>query len=247
MGSGSRARSVRWSRVAYRLLLAALPAEFRRLYAPEMAQVFRSLCADGHRQAGLVGVLRVWPGALRDWAGALVGEYVTSPTPVVEPWPRRPIRRSALVAGGVGGGLLGLYLALTNLAVLAVPTGSPATAGVLGVTGALCAHAGFQGARATGRLATGIRVGAAAGALIAVLMNMALTIVALVFFDALRRHAGADPDYLRSGTSSYGSYLVDDTVGGWLYGAAFCLVSGAGLGALGGIVGRWRGPRLASV
>lgn len=247
MGSQSWARSVRWSCVAYRLLLVALPAEFRRLYVPEMARVFRSLCADGHRQAGLIGVLRVWPGALHDWASALMGEYVTPPAVVVAPRPRHPIYRSALVAGSVGGSLLGLYLALTNLAVLAVPAGSPATAGVLGVAGVLCARAGFQGARATGRLAMGIRVGAATGALIAVLMNMALTIVALVFFDALRRHAGTDPDYLRSGASSYGSYLVDDTVGGWLYGAAFCLVSGAGLGALGGIVGRWRGPRLASV
>jgi len=246
MGSGSRARSVRWSLIAYRLLLAALPADFRRLYAPEMARVFRDLCAAGHHQAGPAGVLRVWPAALRDWAGALVGEYVTPPA-VVAPRPHPSIHRSALVAGGVGGGLLGLYLALTNLAVVAVPAGAPMTACVLGGVGALCARAGLQGARATGRLATGVRAGAAAGALVAILMNAALTITALVFFDTLRRHAGVDPDYLRSGASSYADYLVDDTLGGWFYGSAFCLVGGAGLGSLGGVIGRWRGPRLASV
>jgi hypothetical protein len=208
-----------------------------------MAGVFRALCDEAQARGGPCGVLGIWPAALADWAGAMVGEYLTSSSRGTSAAPPGSVAcRPALVAGCAGGSLLGLYLVLTNLAVVVLPDETLTTLGVLSLVGALCAGAGLRGARSTGRLATGVRNGATVGLVVGVVMNVALSIMALAFYDVLRRHASADPDYVRSGAPSYAAYLIDDTVGGWLFGTVFLLVTGAGLGVVGGIVGAWRGP-----
>ena len=50
----------------HHILLFAYPAAHRREYGPLMAQLFRDLCHDSHRQGGFVGLLRLWSHVLKD-------------------------------------------------------------------------------------------------------------------------------------------------------------------------------------
>ncbi len=59
---------------AYHILLAAYPAEFRRRYGPEMAQVFRTCCRASYVSSGVRGVLRLWLLTVWDWATSAAGE-----------------------------------------------------------------------------------------------------------------------------------------------------------------------------
>jgi hypothetical protein len=71
-------RAVAISDRAYRILLAAYPAEFRRRYGPEMAQVLRTSCQIAYHALGAGGVLRLWPGLLWDWAWSAADERFAS-------------------------------------------------------------------------------------------------------------------------------------------------------------------------
>lgn len=48
----------------YRLLLTAYPADFRREFGEDVAQLFRDVCRDAGERGGLGSVLRLWPSAL---------------------------------------------------------------------------------------------------------------------------------------------------------------------------------------
>jgi hypothetical protein len=52
----------------YRALLIFYPADYRREYGADMAQVFRDMCRDSYRQGGVWGVLRSWLPVLLDLA-----------------------------------------------------------------------------------------------------------------------------------------------------------------------------------
>jgi hypothetical protein len=62
---------------AYQLLLKAYPAAFQDRFRMEMAQVFRSMCREAHAEAGVNGVLRLWPSALWDWVRAALYQWKT--------------------------------------------------------------------------------------------------------------------------------------------------------------------------
>jgi hypothetical protein len=62
----------------YRTLLAAYPADFRRRYGPEMAQVFRTCCHASYCASGSRGVVRLWLPALWDWAWTATRERFSS-------------------------------------------------------------------------------------------------------------------------------------------------------------------------
>jgi hypothetical protein len=51
---------------AYRVLLVAYPARFRREYGPHMVQVFRDSCRQASRQGGTNGLVRLWRITLLD-------------------------------------------------------------------------------------------------------------------------------------------------------------------------------------
>ena len=74
----TRSRVVIVSDRVYRGLLAAYPAEFRRRYGPEMAQVFRTCCRTTYNSSGVGGVLRLWLPTLWDWARSAAGERFSS-------------------------------------------------------------------------------------------------------------------------------------------------------------------------
>lgn len=59
----------------YHILLFAYPAAHRREYGPLMAQLFRELCRDSHRQEGFVGLLRLWSHVLTDTAVTAAVEH----------------------------------------------------------------------------------------------------------------------------------------------------------------------------
>jgi hypothetical protein len=69
-----RSRALAISDRAYRILLAAYPAEFRRRYGPEMAQVFRTCCHASYDSSRVSGVLRLWLPTLWDWAWSAASE-----------------------------------------------------------------------------------------------------------------------------------------------------------------------------
>jgi Flp pilus assembly protein TadB len=50
----------------YRTLLLAYPAAFRRAYGEDMAQVFRDVCRDTVGNAGIWGLVCLWPVSLWD-------------------------------------------------------------------------------------------------------------------------------------------------------------------------------------
>jgi hypothetical protein len=62
----------------YRTLLVAYPAEFRRRYGLEMAQVFRTCCHATYRLSGAGGVARLWLPTLLDWAWTAARERFSS-------------------------------------------------------------------------------------------------------------------------------------------------------------------------
>lgn len=63
--------------VAYRLLLAFYPAQFRRAYGAPMLQLFRDCCLKAHRQAGRPGLARLWARTLVDWSTSVLEEQMT--------------------------------------------------------------------------------------------------------------------------------------------------------------------------
>ena len=67
------ARLLAFVALAYRSLLRAYPAAFRKRFAPEMSQVFRSLCRQAYEESGRGGVLAVWLSAT--WDGMLAALY----------------------------------------------------------------------------------------------------------------------------------------------------------------------------
>lgn len=51
---------LRWSLLAYQLLLTLYPLEFRREFGESMRQVFVDLARDAWNSAGFVGILQLW-------------------------------------------------------------------------------------------------------------------------------------------------------------------------------------------
>ena len=62
----------------YRLALRAYPADFRRQYGREMAQVFTDRCRSVARSQGLAGLARFSASVAADWAASIVRERASS-------------------------------------------------------------------------------------------------------------------------------------------------------------------------
>jgi hypothetical protein len=58
----------------YRTLLVLYPADFRRAYGPQMAQVFRDVCRDTYCQGGTAGLVNWWAAALFDLLATVIAE-----------------------------------------------------------------------------------------------------------------------------------------------------------------------------
>jgi hypothetical protein len=74
----SRSHALALSDRVYRKLLVAYPAEFRRRYGPEMAQVFRTSCRASYHASGARGVLRLWLPTLWDWVWTAGREWFSA-------------------------------------------------------------------------------------------------------------------------------------------------------------------------
>jgi hypothetical protein len=59
----------------YRALMQVYPGGFRKRFAAEMAQVFRTLCYDAYTESGVGGVMRLWLPAVRDWAWSAIYQW----------------------------------------------------------------------------------------------------------------------------------------------------------------------------
>ena len=90
----------------YTLLLMVYPANFRREFEPDMAQVFRDKCRAELANRGVPGLMRVWLSVLLDWVKSVFEQHIREAFHMSgRQW---FIRVGALAA--MAGGLLGLYL-----------------------------------------------------------------------------------------------------------------------------------------
>ncbi len=80
----------------YRLLLHCYPAEFRREYAWEMAQTFRTCCREALQQRGTSGVIRLWGTILYDFTTSVAVQHVRA---MVALWKRLFMKMSAINSG----------------------------------------------------------------------------------------------------------------------------------------------------
>ena len=69
-------RSLSVSARLYKLLLIIYPAEFRRRYGREMAQVFRDRCRQQMQQGGKLGIARLWTRMFIDLLGTASVEHL---------------------------------------------------------------------------------------------------------------------------------------------------------------------------
>lgn len=75
---------VRWFCGVHRVLIFAYPAEFRRRYGHEIAQVFRDRCRYVFRTQGPSGMLRLAAEGLADWLIAVFHERIASMQPEMQ-------------------------------------------------------------------------------------------------------------------------------------------------------------------
>ena len=86
-------RIVSLSDTLYRLLLRCYPSEFRREYAPEMAQTFRTCCRETLQQRGTTGVLQLWGTILYDFTTSVTVQHLRAG---VAQWKRLFMKTAAI-------------------------------------------------------------------------------------------------------------------------------------------------------
>lgn len=86
-------RIVSLSDTLYRLLLRCYPSEFRREYAPEMAQTFRTCCRETLQQRGTAGVLQLWGTILYDFTTSVFVQHLRAG---VAQWKRLFMKTAAI-------------------------------------------------------------------------------------------------------------------------------------------------------
>lgn len=86
-------RIVSMSDTLYRLLLRCYPAEFRREYAGEMAQTFRTCCREALQQRGTGGVMQLWGTILYDFTTSVAVQHTRA---IVALWKRLFMKNSAM-------------------------------------------------------------------------------------------------------------------------------------------------------
>lgn len=89
-------RIVSLSDTLYRLLLRCYPSEFRREYAPEMAQTFRTCCREALRQQGTHGVLQLWGTILYDFTTSVFVQHMRA---MVAQWKRLFMKTPTMNSG----------------------------------------------------------------------------------------------------------------------------------------------------
>lgn len=89
-------RIVSLSDTLYRLLLRCYPPEFRREYAQEMAQTFRTCCREVLQQHGTGGVMQLWGTILYDFTTSVFVQYMRA---VVAQWKRLFMKTSVIDSG----------------------------------------------------------------------------------------------------------------------------------------------------
>ena len=150
----------------------------------------------------------------------------------------KPVVHEGLLFGVILGIIMMLYTILTNLSI--VNANEVLTVIFWIATFGLSTLAGLRTAQVTGIVISGIWAGLITCFTAILLKNFATAIISVVFFDFLRQHALQDRDFLRSGIADYGNYLIDDTIGGFIFGTIAFSVLGLLLGAFGGLIGKQR-------
>ena len=103
--------------------------------------------------------------------------------------------------------------------------------------------AGWQTARATGRLRSALEVAALVWAVSTVIGLFALRTVTFAGMDVIRQNTFMLEDFARSGARDIETFIVEDALGASLFGSVAALVAGAGCAVAGALLDRrTRGP-----
>ena len=86
-------RIVSMSDTLYHLLLHCYPSEFRREYAGEMAQTFRTCCREALQQRGTGGVMQLWGTILYDFTTSVTVQHMRA---MVALWKRLFMKNTAM-------------------------------------------------------------------------------------------------------------------------------------------------------
>jgi hypothetical protein len=101
--------------------------------------------------------------------------------------------------------------------------------------------AGWRGARATGRVRTGVEASLVTWVVSSAIGITALWIITFAFMETIRNNALMLQDFADSGLQDVDAFIIEDALGATLFGSAAMLALGTACGALGAFMGIWSG------
>jgi hypothetical protein len=153
---------------------------------------------------------------------------------------RHPARRAGVLCGVAFGAVHVVYALINNLDDLGAASGRLLNNALLVSLVVLFGLAGWRGARATGRLSTGLQASFVTWLLSSVIGLVALWIVTFTAMDTIARNTGMQQDFVRSGAPDMRTFIVEDALGATVFGSAAALVAGTASGAAGTLLAQWR-------
>jgi hypothetical protein len=100
---------------------------------------------------------------------------------------------------------------------------------------------GWRGARATGRVRTGVEASLVTWVVSSAIGITALWIITFAFMDTIRHNTLVLQDFADSGLQDVDAFIVQDALGATLFGSAAMLALGTACGVLGAFIGIWSG------
>lgn len=219
-------------------LIRLYPRAWRERYGEEFAALVRDL-PDGRHRPGLIW--DIGRGALDAHFRGRYGmrRYFADPA-----------LRRGLYDGLIVAGLLAVFVVVTNVMFPGGPEESDADPEylvqyliTLAGLAAILITIGVRGRRRADDLVGGVKAGAAAGAVIAVMVTLTFIVVNNLFLDIVSRQHDKRVAFAASGWSSMRAYLTVTQLRGALALIPMLTIVGAVLGLLGGAVASLRTKR----
>jgi len=101
--------------------------------------------------------------------------------------------------------------------------------------------AGWRGARATGRIRTGVEASLVTWVVSSAIGITALWIITFAFMDTIRHNTLMLQDFADSGLQDIDAFIIEDALGATLFGSTAMLALGTACGAIGAFMGIWSG------
>jgi hypothetical protein len=153
---------------------------------------------------------------------------------------QHPARRAGVLFGVAFGAVHVAYALINNLNDLDAASGRLLNNTLLVSLVVLFGLAGWRGARATGRLRTGLQASLVTWLLSSVIGLVALWLVTFMAMDTIARNTGMQQDFVRSGARDMRTFIIEDALGATVFGSAAALAAGTISGAAGAALAKGR-------